>query len=120
MAAELAVPLVPADSTVTVTLVCALAPRSVQEQVLQLPAGATLAEAIRQAEACCSAPALASQWDWSIWGRRVPDTQVLQAGDRIEATRPLRVDPKVARRERFARQGARAAGLFSKRQRRPR
>jgi sulfur carrier protein len=36
------------------------------------------------------------------------------SGERIEFYRPLRVDPKVARRERFARQGAKSAGLFAK------
>jgi putative ubiquitin-RnfH superfamily antitoxin RatB of RatAB toxin-antitoxin module len=39
----------------------------------------------------------------------------LQDGDRLEVYRPLRVDPKVARRERFKGQGARTAGLFAKR-----
>jgi putative ubiquitin-RnfH superfamily antitoxin RatB of RatAB toxin-antitoxin module len=40
---------------------------------------------------------------------------VLRDGDRLELLRPLRVDPKVARRERFTGQGARSAGLFAKR-----
>jgi putative ubiquitin-RnfH superfamily antitoxin RatB of RatAB toxin-antitoxin module len=44
----------------------------------------------------------------------VPLTHGLRAGDRIEGYRTLRVDPKVARRERFARQGARSAGLFAR------
>jgi hypothetical protein len=35
----------------------------------------------------------------------------------VELYRPLLVDPKVARRERFRRQGARNTGLFA--QRRP-
>jgi sulfur carrier protein len=39
----------------------------------------------------------------------------LQDGDRLEIYRPLKVDPKVARRERFARQGAKTTGLFAKR-----
>ncbi|MDH5708755.1 MAG: RnfH family protein, partial [Hylemonella sp.] len=39
--------------------------------------------------------------------------QVLRDLDRVELYRPLKVDPKVARRERFARQGARGAGLFA-------
>jgi putative ubiquitin-RnfH superfamily antitoxin RatB of RatAB toxin-antitoxin module len=30
--------------------------------------------------------------------------------------RPLQVDPKVARRERFRQQGTRAAGLFARKQ----
>ena len=40
--------------------------------------------------------------------------QVLRDQDRIEIYRPLRVDPKVARRERFVKQGSRGAGLFIK------
>ncbi|HYP70717.1 MAG TPA: RnfH family protein, partial [Variovorax sp.] len=39
----------------------------------------------------------------------------LKDGDRLELCRDLVVDPKVARRERFARQGARGTGLFAKR-----
>jgi putative ubiquitin-RnfH superfamily antitoxin RatB of RatAB toxin-antitoxin module len=38
----------------------------------------------------------------------------LRDQDRIEVYRPLLVDPKVARRERFVKQGARGAGLFAK------
>jgi len=34
-------------------------------------------------------------------------------GDRLEVYRPLTVDPKVARRARFVRQGAKTAGLFA-------
>ena len=49
-----------------------------------------------------------------IWGRKARLQQLLRDGDRVELYRPLQVDPKVARRERFARQGARAAGLFAK------
>jgi putative ubiquitin-RnfH superfamily antitoxin RatB of RatAB toxin-antitoxin module len=42
---------------------------------------------------------------------------VLSNNDRMEIYRALTVDPKVARRERFARQGAKkkAAGLFARR-----
>jgi putative ubiquitin-RnfH superfamily antitoxin RatB of RatAB toxin-antitoxin module len=40
---------------------------------------------------------------------------VLRDLDRIEIYRPLTVDPKVARRERFEKQGTSRAGLFSKR-----
>lgn len=35
-----------------------------------------------------------------IWGRTVPRTQRLRDGDRIELYRPLRVDPREARRRR--------------------
>ena len=50
-----------------------------------------------------------------IWGRAAMPTQVLEDGDRVELYRALRVDPKVARRERFKGQGSRGAGLFAKR-----
>lgn len=79
-----------------------------QEWSLQLPAGACLLDALRavglEASPCAT----------GIWGRRAERSQLLQDGDRVELYRPLLVDPKVARRERFARQGARGAGLFSR------
>ena len=50
----------------------------------------------------------------SVWGHPQGLNHVLNIGDRVELTRALRVDPKVARRERFVKQGAKAAGLFAK------
>jgi putative ubiquitin-RnfH superfamily antitoxin RatB of RatAB toxin-antitoxin module len=50
-----------------------------------------------------------------IWGHKVVWTHGVQAGDRIELYRPLKVDPKVARRQRFKRQGKGRTGLFAKR-----
>jgi len=92
------------------------APREVSELELSLPQGSTVDDALR-------ASGIASAWPgWSdagcglfVWGRAAPLTQRLRDGDRVEILRGLRVDPKVARRERFASQGARAAGLFSRR-----
>lgn len=49
-----------------------------------------------------------------IWGQKTKLDQCLRDHDRVEIYRPLRVDPKVARRERFVRQGSRGAGLFMK------
>ena len=49
-----------------------------------------------------------------IWGRKARLDEVLRDGDRIEVYRPLRVDPTVARRERFRTQGARSTGLFAR------
>lgn len=79
-----------------------------QEWTLQLPPGACVQDALRAVglqESTCAA---------GIWGRRAERGQLLQDGDRVELYRSLLVDPKVARRERFARQGARGAGLFSR------
>jgi putative ubiquitin-RnfH superfamily antitoxin RatB of RatAB toxin-antitoxin module len=55
--------------------------------------------------------------DVGIWGRKKTLDHPLREHDRVECYRPLKVDPKVARKERFGRQGARTAGLFA--QRRP-
>jgi putative ubiquitin-RnfH superfamily antitoxin RatB of RatAB toxin-antitoxin module len=51
----------------------------------------------------------------AIWGRKAAPDQRLREGDRLEWIRPLRVDPKLARRERFQKQGARTTGLFARR-----
>ncbi len=50
-----------------------------------------------------------------VWGKKASPEQALRDQDRVELYRPLRVDPKVARRERFKKQGAKSAGLFAKR-----
>ncbi|MBK6388542.1 MAG: RnfH family protein [Rhodoferax sp.] len=49
-----------------------------------------------------------------VWGRKAGPNQSLRDRDRIEIYRALQVDPKVARRERFVKQGARTTGLFAK------
>ena len=48
----------------------------------------------------------------AVWGRVVGIDYVLQADDRVELVRELRVDPMTARRERFNKQGIKKAGLF--------
>ncbi|MEN9539629.1 MAG: hypothetical protein RLZZ126_1864 [Pseudomonadota bacterium] len=103
----------------TVTVAWSPAKRQVQERPLQLPAGATLGDAL---DACPEARAFALQdaarpLHTGVWGRRLPLSTVLHEGDRVELYRPLQVDPMVARRERFQKQGSKKAGLFA--QRRP-
>lgn len=91
-------------------------PRTVRELTLHLHDGATLGDALQ-----CSgileqlSPKELATLECGIWGRKVPVSQRLRAGDRVELYRTLLVDPKVARRERFASQGAKSAGLFAKR-----
>ena len=83
---------------------------SVQERTVHLAQGACIEDAL---SACHIA--LQPQHTCGVWGR-VKDLQsALQSGDRVEVYHPLKVDPKVARRERFAKQGARGAGLFASR-----
>jgi putative ubiquitin-RnfH superfamily antitoxin RatB of RatAB toxin-antitoxin module len=99
-----------------VTVLYSPAPRQVLEWVLALPEGATLRDAVLASgwrEACPQADLASLQL--GVWGRRSDAGQAVREGDRVEIYRALRVDPKVARRERFTKQGARATGLFAKR-----
>jgi putative ubiquitin-RnfH superfamily antitoxin RatB of RatAB toxin-antitoxin module len=100
---------------VRVTLTFSPAPRDVREWHLELPAGSTVADAIAASPLRREFPALeAGAMTTGVWGRKAAPGQVLRDRDRVEIYRPLLVDPKVARRERFQRQGARAAGLFAR------
>lgn len=108
--------------TLHVTVLYAPQARTVLEKMLHLPAGSTLGDAVH-ATGWHSRPEVreliekgheAAQLSCGIWGKPCALSQVLQEGDRVELYRPLLVDPKVARRERFARQGSRTAGLFAR------
>lgn len=99
-----------------VTLACSPAPRVVHEEELLLKDGASVRDAVLASRLAAEF----AQLDWQalqpgVWGKAVDWEQMLKDGDRIELCRDLTVDPKVARRERFARQGARGTGLFAKR-----
>lgn len=99
-----------------VTLLHCPAPRQHEERQLELEPGATVRDALQRAGLAAEAaadPRLALTV--GIWGRKAGMDQVLREGDRVELYRPLQVDPKLARRERFNRQGKRAAGLFARR-----
>ena len=92
--------------------------REVREVRVQLPDGATVADALRASGLQRLYPELTgSATALGVWGRKARPQQHLQDRDRVEIYRPLLVDPKVARRARFEAQGARSAGLFA--QRRP-
>lgn len=85
------------------------------EVKLSLPAPCTVLQALQQSGLLLRFPEINHRHALvGVWGRRVRLDQCLRDLDRIEIYRHLRVDPKVARRERFARQGSRSAGLFIK------
>ena len=95
------------------------AQRLAEEWLLELPEDSTVQLAIEQSgvqSVFPEIPELLSRGDLSlgIWGRSCRPDQVLMDQDRVEIYRALRVDPKVARRERFKVQGVKRAGLFSK------
>jgi putative ubiquitin-RnfH superfamily antitoxin RatB of RatAB toxin-antitoxin module len=93
-----------------ITVLHSPGPRDVGERELDLAPGATVGDVL----AACGLQ-VPEGGEVGIWGRRTPLSHVLREGDRVEVCRPLVVDPKVARRERFQRQGARATGLFANR-----
>lgn len=99
-----------------VVLMHASAPRTVHEADLELTAGCVLRQALVQANWPSLIPEIEAHiLTTSVWGRKASLDHTLREGDRVEVVRSLRVDPKVARRERFVGQGARATGLFAKR-----
>lgn len=98
-----------------IVLVYSPAPRQVREWALELPAGCMVGQAIESSGILTACPELATgKLVIGIWGRKTSLKQVLQAQDRLEIYRPLRVDPKVARRERFSSQGVKKSGLFAR------
>lgn len=97
-----------------ITLVYAPAPQEVHELTLDVPDACTLEQALVRSgwlERFPETRTLAT----GIWNHKAGRETRLREGDRVEVYRDLRVDPKVARRERFVGQGARGAGLFAKR-----
>jgi uncharacterized protein len=100
---------------IPVTVLYSPAPREVHEWEVTLAPGATVLQALRASGVRELLPEadLASSVV-GVWGRKAPLDQVLRPRDRVEIYRPLRIDPKLARRERFRKQGVRAAGLFAR------
>jgi uncharacterized protein len=102
-----------------ITVAYSPAPRVLHEIALTLPVGSRVSDALAacahdaRLEETLAAPQV------GVWGKKAALNHALSNLDRVEIYRPLRVDPKVARRERFKKQGANAksAGLFA--QRRP-
>jgi len=97
-----------------IELAYASAPRTVHVLALVVPEGCTVDQALVASGWLRSFPELATLAA-GIWNRKVAHDAELREGDRVEFYRALRVDPKVARRERFVGQGSRSAGLFSRR-----
>jgi putative ubiquitin-RnfH superfamily antitoxin RatB of RatAB toxin-antitoxin module len=98
-----------------ISVVYSPAPRQIREWLLKLAAGSIVAQALAECRIFEEFPELeANQPALGIWGGKTSLDQPLKEGDRVEIYRDLRVDPKIARRERFDRQGVKRAGLFAK------
>lgn len=76
-------------------------PQGVDCARLELPVGATAADAIQSSGLLARYPELRDRpLALGIFGRRVSAACTLRDGDRIEVYRPLREDPRAARRTR--------------------
>jgi putative ubiquitin-RnfH superfamily antitoxin RatB of RatAB toxin-antitoxin module len=102
-----------------ITVMYSPMPRVVHEKTLTLDEGVTVLQAIEASGLQADCPEMdvsrSEDFAMSVWGRKATPDQALRHLDRVEICRALTVDPKVARRERFQKQGSRGAGLFSKR-----
>ena len=100
-----------------ICIAVSLQPRHCAVYEWHAPPGARVKAALDHLQHTDKAFAAKANEDWhcAVWGKPVQSDHVLSEGDRLEVLRPLRVDPKVARRERFQQQGAKTAGLFAKR-----
>ncbi len=88
------------DATVNIEVAFGTAERQVLKK-FSVMSSATVIEVVLQADLGVEFPDV----DWrlakkGIYGRVVPDTQVVQEGDRIEVYRPLLMTPQDARRKR--------------------
>lgn len=89
---------------IRVEIACSPAPGQVDVTTVELPDGATLAMAL---EACEQSGGWLRRREVrvetavaGVWGRLQPKSCELRDGDRVEIYRPLRCDPKEARRRR--------------------
>lgn len=102
------------SGSLRVEVVYSPSPRQVKSWFVELATGSTLESALLET-AFADFPELRSErLEVGVWGEKTGFGHVLQPEDRVEIYRVLRVDPKMARRERFKRQGAKTAGLFSR------
>jgi len=78
---------------------------------VELPAGATLRDAVVASGLLALEPSLSvDALDLGVFNNPRPAGTLVRAGDRIEVYRPLTVDPKAARRVRAKIKKQRAAG----------
>jgi putative ubiquitin-RnfH superfamily antitoxin RatB of RatAB toxin-antitoxin module len=85
----------------TIVVGVAWATPELQEIVhVELPAGATVADAVGAARLLTGAADWATAASTAVFGKRAGPATLLAHGDRVEICRPLRLDPGEARRMR--------------------
>lgn len=91
-----------AEPAIRVSVVYAL-PESCEREALELPAGATVADALAASALASRLPAGEVDPErLAVFGHKATPATPLGDGDRIEILRPLQCDPKEVRRQRAA------------------
>ncbi len=90
----------PSADLLHVTVAYSDGPRRLWQEDVQVPAGATLADALAASGLLQAHPEVQGL-PVGIWGRKEVMGTPLRERDRIEVYRPLRCDPKEARRIRY-------------------
>ena len=85
----------------TITFTVAYAAPDVEALIeVRLPPGATIADAVAASGIVSQLALDAATLEFAVFGQRAQGGTRVQAGDRVELTRPLRADPKHIRRRR--------------------
>lgn len=100
----------PAEACLRVEVVYCAAPGQTDMVQLQLAPGALLADALTASGLLQRHSLAAAGLQVGVWGRVLDPASALRDGDRVEIYRPLLVDPKEARRQRYRHQRHKAAG----------
>lgn len=102
-------PAEPGGDAIGVTVVFSPRAGQTDECVLSLPPGSSVADAVVASELTKRHPGLdLDSLRCAVWGAVRPRDHRLRENDRIELLRPLKVDPKQARRLRYQSQRGKA------------
>ena len=94
----------PVEPTLCIELAFSPAPRQILSLHLDMPAGSTVADALKASGWANEMGLSVQTLRCGVWGRVRPLDTPLRTGDRVEIYRPLTVDPKEARRLRYKKQ----------------
>jgi len=92
-----------AAESLRIEVVYCARPGEVDTTALQMPAGATLADALAASGVLQRHGLEGAELRTGIWCKPKPPETALRDRDRVELYRPLIVDPKEARRQRYKR-----------------
>ncbi|MDJ0761068.1 MAG: RnfH family protein [Woeseiaceae bacterium] len=86
-------------SRIKIEVVAGLSDRQLLLDV-EIDDGATVADAVDASKILKRFPEISDgEIQFGIWGKVVPSEHRLKAGDRVEVYRPLKMDPREARRQ---------------------